>query len=263
MRLSAFLLALVLCLSLCACGAPAAENPDGPASATTEPSAEVTPSPEPSPEPAICIADTLDPAEYEIKWDEYTIPCLRAFSGGEIGAYAERHESGELHARLPSVNQKQDLFFEYLDLLINEFGFVVTDSTLVDFEARTLSGNWAITLDSTRVSASKTVGGDLPLYTPAHIKFSGMHGIMEVSPGFMMQDTGHRWSGAEPDTNTVVTGIDGKLSGFHRRSVGGEHMHFYRDIKLTQRIDGFLHHGQIAVAAHYDSDLLHNFPPKT
>lgn len=200
MRLTALLLALVLCLSLCACGAPAAENSKDPA--TTEPSAEVPP----SPEPAVLIADTLDPAEYEIKWDDYTIPCLYAFSSGEIGSCAERKEKGNLRILLSYVSLKPDLFFEYLDLLINEFGFVVTDSTLVDFEARTFSGNWAITLDSTKVRADKTVGGDLPLYTPSHIKFSGMHGIMEVSPAFMMRDTGHRWSGAEPDTNTVVTG---------------------------------------------------------
>lgn len=208
MRLPALLLALVLCLSLCACGAPAAENSSTPGSATTEPSAEVTPSPEPSPEPAICIADTLDPAEYEIKWDEYTIPCPNAFSNGIIAGLAERKERGGLRVYMYSISQNTELFFEYLDLLINEFGFVVTDSTLVDFEARTLKGNWAITLDSTKVSTDKTVGGDLPLYTPSHVKLavSGIYILMEASPAFMIRDMGHRWSGAEPDTNTVVTG---------------------------------------------------------
>lgn len=212
MRLTALLLTLVLCLSLCACGAgdtpPAAETPAPTASEPVQesPSTEPTlePTPEPTPEPAVLIADTLDPADYAIKQDEYTIPCPAAF--GDFASIAERKENGELEVYLYSIYQNTEQFFEYLDLLINEFGFVVTDSTLVDFEARTLSGNWAITLDSTRVRADKTVGGDLPLYTPAHIKFSGMHGTMEVSPAFTMRDTGHRWSGAEPDTNTVVTG---------------------------------------------------------
>lgn len=210
MRLTALLLALVLCLSLCACGAgdtpPATETPTPTASESVQESPPPEPSPEPSPEPPVLIADTLDPAEYEVTWDKYTIPCLSAFSGGEIGSYAERRENGELSVMLSYVSLKMELFFEYLDLLINEFGFVVTDSTLVDFEARTFSGNWAITLDSTKVSADKTVGGDLPLYTPAHIKFSGMHGTMEVSPAFTMRDTGHRWSGAEPDTRNEITG---------------------------------------------------------
>lgn len=205
MRATAFLTALILCLTLAACGTPAADNSDPSAPAATEPSAEDVPSSKPSPEPAVLIADTLDPADYAIKQDEYTIPCLYAFSGGEIASYAERIKNGELRVSL-YIYQNTELFFEYLDLLINEFGFVVTDSTLVDFEAGTLSGNWAITLDSTRVRADKMVGGDLPLYTPAHIKFSGMHGQMEVSPAFMIRDTGHRWSGAEPDTNAVVTG---------------------------------------------------------
>lgn len=220
MRLTALFLALVLCLSLSACGAPAAENSNTPGPSAAEPSAEVTassepspepstePSIEPSPEPPALIADTLDPADYAIKQDEYTIPCPNAFSNGIIADFAERKERGGLRVYMFKIAQNTELFFEYLDLLINEFGFVVTDSTQVDFEARTLKGNWAITLDSTRVSADKTVGGDLPLYTPSHVKLavSGIYILMEASPVFMIRDTGHRWSGAQPDTRTVVTG---------------------------------------------------------
>ena len=63
--------------------------------------------------------------------------------------------------------------------------------------------------------------------------------------------------GRQKNAETVLTGRYGKLPSLFRGPVCRIDMHFKRNLQLLQEIGCFLNDGQITVAAHDDTDFLH------
>ena len=62
---------------------------------------------------------------------------------------------------------------------------------------------------------------------------------------------------ADQDAESVLPGAAGKIPGLVGSAVCGINVYFKWDLKVLQHVDGFLDDGQIAVAAHDDSDFFH------
>ncbi len=194
-KLTALLLAVLLCVSLTACGEKTRAELAEPLSNGK-------------------IAEELDPASVETIIDRKTIPDMGLFFGrrGSTEEAEEGSTTGWQHVVLQDASEVS-ILLEYFDLLQNEFGFEMVDSYHADwelenpFDSYLMSGYWSVAFVSTRMDAGlelEDFGND----TPCDLYIYGAKGKVNLcySSLFNIVDAGHRHSGYEGDEINALYG---------------------------------------------------------
>jgi len=177
-RLTVFL--LVLCLSLCACTAQQEEPLQTEAA------------------PPVLIAGELDLAECEPERSTKTFQDIASFFGRRIDEWQETYRKVNLSA------DDRSAVLEYIDLLINEFGYEIVATSQFDYSADDpfcgyfTNGVWEVCLGLTTVDTGRELRGQ-KITEPCDIDLYYRKGALEVrfSDLFHTEDYGFRWSGGE------------------------------------------------------------------
>lgn len=190
-RLISFLLALVMCLSLCACGGSEGREETGGEEGGG----------------AVLISDALDPADCEPERSVKTFQDIASFFGRRIDEWQETYRKVNLSA------DDRSAVLEYIDLLINEFGYEIVGTSQFDYSADDpfcgyfTNGVWEVCLGLTTVDTGRELRGQ-KITEPCDIDLYYRRGALEVrfSDLFHTEDYGFRWSGSQGDRFNEVYG---------------------------------------------------------
>ncbi len=156
-----------------------------------------TPKPTPTPAPVL-VATAISPdTTFEPENDGWTIPDLRFWSEGKVTA--DEPDSD----RVVWSIDKDDLpmLQDYIDLLINEFGYEIVDSYDAEYGKDRF---WSVGLKNTRVETNHKVDvqylDDVPCDICLWGSDRGNRGQMSFSSDLNYEDTGHRYKGFESRT---------------------------------------------------------------
>lgn len=195
-KLTALLLAVLLCLSLCACGEKTRAELAEPLSNGK-------------------IADELDPASIVTEIERKTIPDMGLFFGRRSSTdEAEEGSSVGYQDVVLKDASEVSILLEYFDLLQNEFGFEMVDSYHADwslvnpFDSYLMGGYWSVAFVSTRMDAGLELESVFGNEVPCDLAIYGDKGEVNLnySSLFNIADTGHRHSGYEGDEINALYG---------------------------------------------------------
>ncbi len=184
-KIIAFMLSLVLCLSLCSCGNSGTNTGD---------------SSEQESESPVLIADVLDPATCKPEKNIKTFQDIASFLGRRIDEWDEDYRRVEL------VEEDRTAVLEYINLLINEFDYEITETYKFEpnadnpFGKEFLDGYWEVYLSLSTVDTGRDETGYLT-DQPCDIVLCGKKDKLHVrfSDLFHTEDFGYRWSGSKGD----------------------------------------------------------------
>lgn len=209
-KILSFLLAISLCLSLCACGErPAQSEHSALPSETQTPEPSGEPALEPEPEPPVLIADALEPADCEPERSIKTFQDIASFFGRRFDEWQETYRE------LNVTEEDSTAIAEYVRLLVDEFDYEVVSSYNFDpdaenpFHEGAADGRWEVLLGLSTVDTGRETKGRINSDAQGDIRLHcTSKGVMTLvfTDLFHTEDYGFRWSGSEGDRFNEVFG---------------------------------------------------------
>ncbi len=187
---------MILCLAMLGCMLTGCKpnRPDG-----TDSSSGSAPVTESTPKEPVLVAEAIGlDVDLAPENDGWVIPDLQFWSRGKLGAQTPKVHSGQSVVRWRANEEDLSLMQAYIDLLINEFGYEMVDSSDADYGS---SRFWSVGLKNTRVKTEHPVdiqylddgACDICIYGTD----KGNEGQMYFTAELSYADTGHRYDGFE------------------------------------------------------------------
>lgn len=192
-RLISFLLALVMCLSLCACGGSEGREETGGEEGGG----------------AVLISDALDPADCEPERSIKSFQDIASFLGRRIDDWQETYRE------LKITEEDGTAIVDYVRLLMDEFDYEIVASSNFDLDAEDPfngalpTGTWEVLLGLSTVDTGRETKGRVNSDACGDIRLHcTSKGVMTLvfTDLFHTEDFGFRWSGSTGDRFNEVYG---------------------------------------------------------
>lgn len=202
------ILSMIFCLALSACSTPEQEVLSDIGSETeTEVVTGMATGEETETAEPVLISDALDVTSANPKRSVKTFQDIASFLGRRIEKWSE------VYRNVPLTEGDSDAVVEYVNLLVNEFGYEIVgtyhfDAVAADpFDGAFLDGTWEICLGLATVDTGREEDGQV-VDAACDIDLYCKNGELKMwfTDLFHTEDFGYRWSGSEDDRMNEICG---------------------------------------------------------